>query len=823
MSVCAAKCPTETVNRQVFQLKTINIHGFITKLLLYNKSTVPLILHTMHIIGRNNTAIPAFDSQSVLRMVPGYCFDAEVDLKLLVKDTNDTLEWNLAIVLVAVPIGSEKTVVAEVFHLKISPITKRTPLVLKRLPESEPCPYVQNVYDCKFNKKAVSGLQESKILSILDDAKNMNSLTSAHYKNQLKLLNQIEDIHLRSEFRQYTIINPVINHRSKLYYTISIKQFSTRPSLLKEDVEVIVYIEGKKREQKFYGIVDRVDSATVLLLMNKGFQTDKVVKIRFVDDRTTFKLEYKALAMMDQNVIDCMMFPQPVAVTDRIEEYSSFNWFRQTITSNEEQMTAVRNIVNRTAFPAPYILLGPPGTGKTSTLVEAIAQIYKLCPHKNILATATSNFAANELTDRLLSFVPATKIFRFFSKTAFRQIDSIKPNVLRVSNFSGNTYEMPCYEDIYDNRVVVCTLTTAGRLVQANISTEHFSYIFIDECGSAKEISALIPIINIGTVQSTIKASVILSGDPRQLGPVIQYDSLNNTTHSMSMLERMAELDCYKPDPTTGQYNNLLITQLRNNYRSHQSLLQFANEAFYAGQLRAKALPKLTNWAIGWHFLPNRNFPMLFHPIRGETKTSEGSFSLYNPTEIDQVVFYVRELLNNGINNKAVQQQQIGVISPYARQVYEFKEVFAQLKWNDIEVGSTEQYQGREKDIIIISTVRSNCSHVGFLANTKRLNVTVTRARALMIIVGDMVTLERNKPWKQLIAYCKRNGSIVWKKAKPKALKLGTPANKHIIPRLPERSCNYDLEEITRTIKSMVLQTFENLQTNQTLKSDNPM
>lgn len=786
--------PQSLLKAQQFQVTLFGIYNFISRLTLCNKSSKSLVLRSAYIVGRNGAFISL--CRDKLRIAPGYCYEKEINFKSIAI-TNDSkldsetvfsnasvhdFDWNFVLFMIAVPaiVEFDGYEIVEMHFLKAC--QKRTPLVLKELPEHEVSTHVAKLYEKKFDKHAALGSGESEILSLVKKSRQMSSLTKTNYKTQLCTLNQIEDIHLQQEFSKYTITNPTLKHNRDLYYTISTKQFAKQSLEIKKDMQVCVTIMNRK--QDIFGTVDELESTVLYLLMNQEIRTEHVTQIRFSDDRTTFKMEYEALKMMDPEVIARLMFPEKPILNGKVLKHSSFQWLRQSINSNEEQMTAVRNIVNRTSFPAPYILIGPPGTGKTSTLVEAIAQIYQLCPDKNILVVATSNFAANELTDRLLDFVPSVNIFRFFAKTAFRQIKEIKPRVLQTSNFRDRKNKEACCEDIYDNRIVICTLATAGRLVQASIPTGRFSYIFIDECGSAKEISALVPIINLGTCGNAIKASVILAGDPRQLGPVIQYEFLNPTTHSISMLERMSELECYKKDPATGEYNHLLITQLRNNYRSHESLLHFANHAFYAGQLRAKASPVQTDWAIGWHRLPNRKFPMIFHPICGKVETVDSSTSLYNPTEIDQIVFYVQDILQNGVNKIVVKQSQIGIISPYARQVIEIKrKVFGEFKWSDIEVGSTEQYQGREKDIIILSTVRSNCKHVGFLANEKRLNVTVTRARALMIIVGDIATLQRNRRWNELIRYCRKNNAIVRTKPQSKEGRQIPAGNENMPPK----------------------------------------
>lgn len=423
-------------------------------------------------------------------------------------------------------------------------------------------------------------------------------------------------------------------------------------------------------------------------------------------------------------------------------------------------MTAIRNIVNRTAFPAPYILFGPPGTGKTSTLVEAICQIWKLQPKANVLVSASSNFACDEFTRRLLEFIPASDVFRFLSKACEKNVPNIDDAVIGISNLASGTYTVPSWHDIYNSRVVIATVTMCGRLSQAKIDPDHFSYIFIDEAGSTKEVSSLLPIAGIGTNGMEITASVILSGDPKQLGPVIRYGYLRDTVQQISMLERLMNHDIYRKNSDTGKYNPLVITKLLDNYRSHRHMLQFPNYAFYDGDLRSAAPENTTCWAIGWSELPRKNFPLFFHSIRGITEQDAHSCSLYNRQEADQIIFYVRKILSAGIQERPVGEHEIGIISPYTKQVHLIQTLCKNNNWDQVEVGSTEQYQGREKPIVLISTVRSGTSTVGFLTNEKRLNVAITRARAMMIIVGNPDTLQLDLHWYSLLKYCVDNNAF---------------------------------------------------------------
>lgn len=193
-----------------------------------------------------------------------------------------------------------------------------------------------------------------------------------------------------------------------------------------------------------------------------------------------------------------------------------------TLDINDEQKTAVINILKGTAYPYPYILYGPPGkfeslsrfecgiliclsfghghagTGKTRTLVEAISQIMKNeSPSEYVLVCATSNSACDELAKRLIEggIAGGDKVFRIFSKSVpSKDMSTIPQCVLNASNLSKGEHYFPSLDILYTYKVIVCTLTTAGRLSQGKINTRHFSYVFIDEAGSCTESQTLIAI-----------------------------------------------------------------------------------------------------------------------------------------------------------------------------------------------------------------------------------------------------------------------------------------------------------------------------------------
>jgi helicase MOV-10 len=206
------------------------------------------------------------------------------------------------------------------------------------------------------------------------------------------------------------------------------------------------------------------------------------------------------------------------------------------------------------------------------------------------------------------------------------------------------------------------------------------------------------------------------------------------------MMERLMELPIYQKDPKTNKFNPNLMTKLIRCFRSHPKIMEFSNKKFYDSDLLPKGLPgefidismndfsilnlffsiaEFTHWATGWRFLPNKNFPVIFVPCFGESMRDEVTYSTYNESQIAIVMNYIKQILSAGINNRKVEECHIGVITPYKKQCLKLAQRFEFNNWYDIEVGTVETFQGREKPVIIISTVRSGTDNVGFLNNPK--------------------------------------------------------------------------------------------------------
>lgn len=168
-------------------------------------------------------------------------------------------------------------------------------------------------------------------------------------------------------------------------------------------------------------------------------------------------------------------------------------------TLNEEQKTAIVNIVQRSNGQIPYILDGPPGTGKTRVIVASIEEIIRDSrKHNFVLVCSNSNTACDEILGRLLTIFGCNEIFRLYTVSHERK--KVKERFIEFCNWDKETkaFIMPDLKYLYNQRVIICTLAVAGNLVRANgnvaFKSDHFSHVIIDECACTHETLTMVPI-----------------------------------------------------------------------------------------------------------------------------------------------------------------------------------------------------------------------------------------------------------------------------------------------------------------------------------------
>ena len=254
--------------------------------------------------------------------------------------------------------------------------------------------------------------------------------------------------------------------------------------------------------------------------------------------------------------------------------------------------------------------------------------------------------------------------------------------------------------------------------------------------------------------------TIVLAGDPQQLGPIIRSSPALDYGLDASLMERLIELR--HPDGITADSNGTNgVYQLLENYRAHPEILKLYSDIFYQGRLVPRAPAEIANAMLEWPGLVKHGLPVMFKHVDGEEARDLDSPSWYNMAELDAVINIVEDIIKNG----HAQPDDIGVIAPYRKQCEKLRQRFhaitqrTGIPFSRIRVGTTEVFQGQEKKIIVLSTVRSrreNLTHdlkfrLGFVANPKRLNVAISRARSLLVVIGNAQLLSIDPNWKQLI------------------------------------------------------------------------
>ncbi|XP_065207853.1 uncharacterized protein LOC135836764 isoform X2 [Planococcus citri] len=648
------------------------------------------------------------------------------------------------------------------------------------LPENYIPKFLQTLLKVDFNTANISlssteeeSLRNIKKLIFEDGTlklRSRQSLTEHNYIERLHYEMWIEEYQSLKEMRPYarTDVSFLTDKLSEnLIGIILTNLFEGRPSLLKGDFAIVKskstsFLQGFKR---FEGSVQLVEKNAVYVRVNhETFYSEECwvhkADVEFRFNRTPLRMGHSVLESLPGFRWQRSLFPK--SFDEKPKNIQLRPFFNQSIAENDLQVRAITNIVQNRAYPAPYILFGPPGTGKTATLVEAIAQVWSTIEKSRICVFASSNSAVDVIAKRLLQYIPLSDLIRIYSLS--RNDADFVSELQGCCNYDSRTKEVffPCFNELKRKRIVVMTPVAAGRYILCGVC--NFDYIFIDEAAHALEVDVLIPI---RAFLHNTSSSLVLAGDTKQLGPVVRSRYASDLGYGMSLMERlMTTCNLYKKDPVSGQYNSKVITKLLINYRSHEAILRIPNQQFYENELIAKGSEKLISSMSQWDKLPKKGFPIIFHSVKGLEKREDNSPSYFNLEEVDVVEDYVSKLFDS--KNLKFDESDVGVISPYRKQVQKIRQRLFR-SWTKINIASVEEFQGQERKIIIMSTVRSRHEllatdykyGLGFLKNEKRFNVAITRAISLLIVIGNPDILQCDPNWRAFLKFCKDNSAFI--------------------------------------------------------------
>ncbi|HUY32709.1 MAG TPA: AAA domain-containing protein [Pirellulales bacterium] len=428
------------------------------------------------------------------------------------------------------------------------------------------------------------------------------------------------------------------------------------------------------------------------------------------------------------------------------------------------------------------LIHGPPGTGKTTTVVELIRRAVRR--GGKVLACAPSNVAVDNLLERLLAageqavrlghparVLPelrartldllvedhrdvqlARKLVKealaLFRKAGRHTRARPEPGARRQTRDEARSLladarrlEKQAVSQILDTASVVCATTTG--LDDELMGERRFDLAVIDEACQSTEPGSWIPLLRADRV--------VLAGDHCQLPPTVLSGDAAAQGFGVSLFERLME-----------RFGGETSRRLSVQYRMHAAIMDFSSREFYEAALSADpavAAHRLADLP-GVASCPLTDTPVEFVDTAGagyDEETEPDGESRFNPQEAEWVARRVEALLDRGVPAEA-----IAVIAPYAAQVRLLRE---RLSQPGLEVDSVDGFQGREKEAIVISLVRSNAAgEIGFLSDVRRMNVALTRARRKLIVIGDSATLSSDAFYRRLLDYFEELGAYktVW-------------------------------------------------------------
>ena len=541
---------------------------------------------------------------------------------------------------------------------------------------------------------------------------------------------------------------------------------------------VILSEEGNADSEGWRGIVSRAQRDSIQVAFNQWPEAD-ASSLTFRLDRSTDEVGRQRQRQAMEKARDAkssrlamlrdVLLAKQSASFEKVEVHQALN---QNLNDSQVQAVAFALSANDVA-----IIHGPPGTGKTTTLVELMRQITR--NGQNVLAVAASNLAVDNMLERLIEAGenairlghparvspelrehtldllvekhPDAKLARKLTRNAHALKDQsfkytrAKPepgareairqeakDMLR----EAREIEESVIERVLNGARIVCATSTG--LDDEILNGRIFDWCIMDEASQSTEPGAWIPL--------QYANRLVLGGDHFQLPPTVISTEAAKEGFDISIMERLLT-----------DIGPAISRRLNVQYRMHNDIMSFSADVFYENSLQADEsvrsalltdLPAVTS-------SPLTNCPVHFIDTAGASYDEEiepNGDSRFNPMEAELAIKKVNALFECGLS-----PSMIAVISPYSAQVRLLREM---LKEPDLEIDSVDGFQGREKEAVIVSLVRSNREgEVGFLADTRRMNVALTRARRKLIVIGDSATITSHGFYQRMVKYFETIGA----------------------------------------------------------------
>ncbi|WP_258105794.1 AAA domain-containing protein [Marinoscillum sp. MHG1-6] len=527
---------------------------------------------------------------------------------------------------------------------------------------------------------------------------------------------------------------------------------------------VSLFLNDEKRKLSASGIITRMNEHRMTFMLNAEDEPDWIdegkVGINLLFDEGTYDEMEKTMVSLSKTSGGRIAELMPVLLGEQQPHFDRLN-HENVPGLNASQQNALDMIRSANDIALVH---GPPGTGKTTTLIEAIRE--KVLTEKQVLVCAASNAAVDLLAEKLSeqdvrvlrlghparvteAVVRTTLDARLSEHNDARMLRDLRRKSEEMRSL-GRKYKRNFGHDerkqrkllldearslkdealmleghmIFDElnkaQVIACTLVGANNSYLGN---RQFKTVFIDEASQALEPACWIPIMK--------AEKVVMAGDHWQLSPTVKSLEAGKQGLTETIFERTIK---------RSQGHEVM---LKTQYRMHPNIMAFSNAYFYKGELESAEIignrRQLFNDSVSFIDTAGCGF---------DEKINQETLSTYNEEEAAFVLNRLDTLIQE--NREMFASLSIGVIAPYKAQTEVLKNQIIRFDWyadlaNNITINSVDAFQGQERDVMIISLVRSNSVGViGFLADERRMNVAMTRARHLLMMVGDSSTLSSN-------------------------------------------------------------------------------
>lgn len=469
---------------------------------------------------------------------------------------------------------------------------------------------------------------------------------------------------------------------------------------------------------------------------------------------------------------------------------------------NYEQLKAVNTVLNEAYGPVPYLVSGPPGTGKTKTLVELAMQLISKKKTAHLVICAPSDPAADTLVQRLSKYLKPSQLLRLNAPS--RSFPEVPNTILPYCCVDDGMFSLPSFKELMRLKIVATTCRDAEILVRARASNRdlcdlertihetihpegndmqldlHWTGLLVDEAAQASELEALIPLSLVTPPDRHGLADYelpifVMAGDQFQLGP---RTASKTTAMQTSLFERLLDRSFYRDHPLARSQQNggimrpltqdmlpLLrpaFTNLIRNYRSHPAILATPSLLFYNDTLEPEA--KDTDSLLCASVWKERRWPILFVTNTAPDEIEQDGGGWYNVNEAHVACRYA----NSFLKSRLLQPDEICIMSPFRAQVRVLRNVARgePFSMSSVNIGPLEAFQGLESRLVIICTTRTRtrfldqdiAKGLGVIHEPRRFNVALTRAKHGLVVVGNPTVLEQDSNWKEFIAFCHRNG-----------------------------------------------------------------